>query len=398
MLLMAVNIHPTVNQALSHSQKKSGLSSTMYRISRQIGLLRWLRKETSRSTSIGRNVVVDQTIIYNEYFHTYDLLVNNKSVLMQVWIVSLESLIEEYPSHVPVDINPEFPNLYVAQRSGTDERIVIEISADETAVFHSLLRRQESKPHCIVNDLTEDFKLRRLIIEIQDNFEEELKLMNLPYKVFGSDDNVNLVFPSEAIETYLARLEWLLENGDFSHDAMMKKLPFGGTARRMRKLDMVTDIGSVFGVYGRFSKRVSWEEMKLVERAYHEKRITGYGILKMQAIDIQVIVIMRDRLNDGIGQHLVLSNEQYQVLVTVGIKGEVVAVESHDEDYTKYLTENDELNQFILDHQCDNWNDGLRVYPWLAVMFEIIEQDHEVLPQNIETVLSEWLFLISTSA
>lgn len=390
---MLANIKPSIENALGQSLTDSGLSRTQYHLSRQIGILRWLNQSTykGRDYTVGRVAVTEQTVIHNDFFHTYDVWIDNRSVLMQVWIVSVATLAEEYPVDCTIEIDPDYPNLYVAQRSGTDDRIAFEISADETSILHNILSLQSANPFCPIQSLTGDAELQALVMDVQSSLEDRLTRMNMPYVSFGKADDVRLFFPSD-VSLYQKQLEWLLQHGDFSHDSLHdKRLPKGEVARRLRELGMFSYSGSIVGVYGKVAKHIPWKEMGLVERASYENRIVGCGVIDADDSNIEIMLIMRDRINDGIGQHIFVSDGNHQVLVTVGIHSEIETIVIHDENITDSMKEKITLTRDLLETQCDNWYDGLRVIPWLAILFEIIEQNVEVSYRSAILTLKEWL-------
>lgn len=411
-------IDKQVQMALTKSQTASGLSSYAYMLARQLGLFNWLASKTRRFGSVGQEVIMSGEFLHREFWHTYEVVLEfDKPTVAQAWIVETDVLAKEFPyegQHVVPDSNR--PNLYISQQSGMPRRVILEIDADETAILHAILRRKSAQHYRSVASLTDDKDLQEQVKLIYGNIIKRLQTRSIPYTLaaFEPDDNsIYLPFPPPESEDYPEKLEWMLERSghiEVEADAVTPKVyrepqwqpkHVGDVARRLRELDMISETGSIRGVYdeddfddweGDFASR--WEKLNILERAEYEQRIVGCGTIDMQGEPTHIIAIMRDRLNDAIGQQFLIRQKKKQLLVTIDLHGENESVKYFKEDMMTYFNRSNpvKLNEYNLVEACETWEDGLRVHPMLNVLFKVVEmQQSFVSPKSMYRTLQVWL-------
>lgn len=411
-------IEKQVQLALAKSQAASGLTPYAYMLARQLGLYYWLASKTRRFGSIGQEVIMSGEFLHREFWHTYEVvLAFNRLTVAQAWIVETSVLAKEFPyegQHVVPD--PQRPNLYIAQHSGMPRRVILEIDADETAILHAILRRKSTQHYRTIVSLTDDKDLQEQVKLIYGNIIKRLQTRSIPYTLAAfepNDDTIYLPFPLPESEDYPEKLSWMLERSghiEVEADAVVAKVyrepqwqpkQVGDVARRLRDLDMISETGSIRGVYDEvdfgewesdFASR--WEKLNLLERAEYEQRIVGCGTLSMNGEPIRIIAIMRDRLNDAIGQQFIIRQKKKQLLVTIDLHGENESVKYFKEDMMTYFNSTNPaaLNEYNLEEACETWEDGLRVHPMLNVLFKVVEmQQSFVSPKSIFRTLQVWL-------
>jgi hypothetical protein len=411
-------IEKQIQVALTHSLAASRLSPYAYLLARQLGLFYWLASKTKRFGSIGQEIIMSSEFLHREFWHTYEIPIEfeNPSVL-QVWIVETAVLGKEFPyqgKHVIPD--PTRPNLYISQQSGMQRRVILEIDADETAILHAILRRKSVQHYRTIASMTDDKDLQEQVRLIYSNITQRLKTRSMPYTVAEfepDDDTIYLPLPPPEAEAYPEKLSWMLERSgliEVEADADDPK-PYrepqwqprhvGDVARRLRDLDMISEMGSIRGVYDDFDAddwedefASRWEKMSVLEQADYEQRVVGCGTIDINGEPVHIIAIMRDRLKDAIGQQFLVRQKKKQFLVTIDLHGANESVTYFKEDMMTYFASTNPvaLNEDNLMEACETWEDGLRVAPMLNVLFKVVEmQQSFVSPKSIYRTLQVWL-------
>lgn len=295
------------------------------------------------------------------YFYTS----NNLSV----FIVPVNLLAEYYNSNIGID--PNNPNLYIALFSHS-RLVAIEISIDVTSVIHAILR-QRTLPTVSLKILTNDKTLEQEIVTVYTDFRQYIQQFNLPCKIIIDRNDISLPIPTDGIREYRKQLEWLAKHVVSPKDNQL----VGAVARRLRSLDMVSDVGSIRGVflsdYNANTGRDNWETLNLLDRAEHEGRIIGSGRLNLFNIIANVIVISRDKFIDeggyyilviGIGKPYVITINGNDIKDTFLFNGEV-------SDYVDTMEDIDVNKAF------DNYEDNLRVEGWLLVLLKFVGMNYQ---------------------
>lgn len=406
-------IDKQIQIALATTLAASKLSPSAYSLARQVGLFQWLANKTRRFGSVGQEIIMSPEFLHREYWHSYDVPLAGRNTVFQVWIVQTGLLAKEHLFGRGVVSDPKRPNLYVAQQSGMQRRVILEVDADETAVLHAIIRQKSQQHFWPIQDLTDDADLQEQVNLIFGNIVARIEKHNMPYTTAVDDmpDNaIYLPFPVPESEAYPQKLKWLLERSDLievtneiddepmiPYEPTWKPLQKGDVARRLRELGMIKEIGSIRGVYDEIADSETtsrWQKLDILERAGHEQRIVGCGTLPLHEDMLRMVVIMRDRLNDGIGQHFLLRRGKKQWLITIDLNGENESIMRYKHDIMTYFDTVDTktLSSDDLETACETWEDGLRVDAWLKVLFDVVEQQQGyVSSETVMRTLQKWL-------
>jgi hypothetical protein len=411
-------IDKQIQTALAHTQKASRLSPYAYYLARHVGLFQWMEKKTARFGSVGQEIAMSSDVLHREYWHTYEIPMDGRDTVFQVWIVRTDILGKAYRFGRGIVANPDYPNLYIAQQSGMPRRVILELDADETAVLHAILSKKAKQHFLALDTLTDDKNLQENIHAVFKNILARIEKRDMPYTLSFDKVQKNTIYlplPLPESEDYSEKIAWLLERSDLievtgdsadepevHHEPTWQPLLKGDVARRLRQLDMVKEVGSVRGVYDGYDLLDNddiaivgrWEKLNLIERAQYEQRIVGYGAFDLAVGKIQLIAIMRDRNNDGIGQHFLLKHNKKQVLIATDLNGDNEHISRYKDPITPYFNSEEaaQLTAKDLEIVCEIWEDGLRLEPVLKVLFEVVERQQEyVSPENIIRTLHTWL-------
>jgi hypothetical protein len=186
---------------------------------------------------------------------------------------------------------------------------------------------------------------------------------------------VALPLPNETAEYYARRLQDVIEQHGNKPIIWneWESGKDGDSARRLRRLEMTADIGSIKGAYTDSSPRMQWVEMDEVEKALREERLVGSGtLIALNQRLTQVWVMLPNRFHDGAKLRVLMGDcDGYRLLTVCGDGSTKV------ETWRGCVPECEKLryDQYVLSALCEAYEDGGRQIPaWMKLLFEHIER------------------------
>lgn len=356
-------------------------------------ILKWFNKAFDNEPSVFSHLFVNAGQLLNQRFwRTYDF----EKGLYQVAIVKMDWL-KDYCGNTDIPLDPDYPNLYIARQSKLAKGIVIEVSSDETSILHAVFIQDTPNPFALPDELTDDPQLQRAIVTFFDYLLKRLNSMSQP--ILQRPLAVSLPLPSDDIESYLGRLEFLLNQGIEPPKIYWRPIKDGDIARRIRQLGMYRDDDhSVQGVYDDTGRTHNlWEVLNPLERAQHEKRVLGQCRLDFGDWQIGLTLILRDKFqSSGAGTIFLLTLGDKSYIISLNEQDQLVSAKFFEGGVN--LDDCSSYSRHDMEEIIEKWWDGLRLEPiWERLLAVVDKRWEDVNIEFLRKNLRDWLELVDDS-
>jgi hypothetical protein len=360
-------------------------------IQRQVEILQILNKPMGHELTVFSHLFANSDKLLNRHFwRSYEI----EKEFYQIAIVKMDWL-KDYCS-INIQIDAEYPNLYIARNTKLQTGIAIEITSDETSILSAIFNLSGARPSALSSDLTDNPEVQSAIDKSFDYLHKRISHTSQP--VLERTEAISLPLPSDEVRQYLPRLELLLQQGVEIRRHRWMPIKDGDVARRIRELGMYRDEAgySIQGVYiSTKRKHNRWEVLDPLERAQHEDRVLGQCHLRFIKLEFGLTIILRDKFQDtGAGTIIFLS---------VHNKTYLISLNEHDEFESSKLFESEvnlddcpRYERKDMRNIIDKWHDGFRLDPlWERLLGLVYKRWEDVSIESLRKNLLNWLELVS---